>query len=75
MFADGAVDAARFMVGKDAGLYNMEDFLGAEYRFLCHCGPVRRLAWQSPRGLVTLGDCRVAAIGWRLLAMTAGRKE
>ena len=30
MFADGAVDAARFMVGKDAGLYNMEDFLGAE---------------------------------------------
>ena len=30
MFADGAVDAARFMVGKDAGLYNMEDFLGAD---------------------------------------------
>ena len=30
MFAVGAVDAARFMVGKDAGLYNMEDFLGAE---------------------------------------------
>ena len=30
MFADGAVDAARFMVGKGAGLYNMEDFLGAE---------------------------------------------
>ena len=30
MFADGAVAAARFMVGKGAGLYNMEDFLGAE---------------------------------------------
>jgi dihydrodipicolinate reductase len=30
MFADGAVAAARFMVGKSAGLYNMEDFLGAE---------------------------------------------
>ena len=30
MFADGAVDAARFMVGKAAGLYNMEDFLGNE---------------------------------------------
>jgi dihydrodipicolinate reductase len=28
MFADGAVDAARFMVGKPAGLYNMEHFLG-----------------------------------------------
>jgi len=28
MLADGAVDAARFMVGKAAGLYNMEDILG-----------------------------------------------
>jgi len=27
MLADGAVDAARFMVGKDKGLYNMEDML------------------------------------------------
>ena len=27
MLADGAVDAARFMVGKPAGLYNMEDML------------------------------------------------
>ena len=27
MLADGAVDAARFMVGKDAGLYNMENLL------------------------------------------------
>ena len=27
MLADGAVDAARFMVGKGAGLYNMEDLL------------------------------------------------
>jgi 4-hydroxy-tetrahydrodipicolinate reductase len=27
MFADGAVDAARFLVGKTPGLYNMEDFL------------------------------------------------
>lgn len=27
MLADGAVDAARFMVGKDAGLYNMESLL------------------------------------------------
>ena len=26
--ADGACDAARFMVGKSAGLYNMEDMLG-----------------------------------------------
>ena len=28
MLADGAVDAARFMVGKGVGLYNMEDILG-----------------------------------------------
>ena len=28
MLADGAVDAARFMAGKTAGLYNMEDMLG-----------------------------------------------
>ena len=28
MLADGAVAAARFMVGKPAGLYNMEDILG-----------------------------------------------
>ena len=28
MLADGAVDAARFMVGKDKGLYNMENMLG-----------------------------------------------
>ena len=28
MLADGAVDAARFMVGKDIGLYNMENLLG-----------------------------------------------
>ena len=28
MLADGAVDAARFMVGKGKGLYNMEDILG-----------------------------------------------
>ena len=28
MLADGAVDAARFMVGKPAGLYNMENMLG-----------------------------------------------
>ena len=28
MLADGAVAAARFMVGKGAGLYNMEDILG-----------------------------------------------
>ena len=28
MLADGAVDAARFMVGKGIGLYNMEDILG-----------------------------------------------
>lgn len=28
MLADGAVDAARFMVGKSKGLYNMEDILG-----------------------------------------------
>ena len=28
MLADGAVDAARFMVGKETGLYNMEDILG-----------------------------------------------
>ena len=27
MLADGAVDAARFMVGKDIGLYNMENLL------------------------------------------------
>ena len=27
MLADGAVDAARFMVGKGIGLYNMEDML------------------------------------------------
>jgi len=28
MLADGAVDAARFMVGKSAGFYNMENMLG-----------------------------------------------
>ena len=28
MLADGAVEAARFMVGKGAGLYNMENILG-----------------------------------------------
>ena len=28
MLADGAVTAARFMVGKEKGLYNMEDILG-----------------------------------------------
>ena len=28
MLAEGAVDAARFIVGKAAGLYNMEDLLG-----------------------------------------------
>ena len=28
MLADGACDAARFMVGKPAGFYNMEDMLG-----------------------------------------------
>lgn len=28
MLADGAVDAARFMLGKDKGLYNMESMLG-----------------------------------------------
>ena len=28
MLADGAVDAARFMLGKPKGLYNMEDILG-----------------------------------------------
>ena len=28
MLADGAVDAARFMVGKSAGFYNMESMLG-----------------------------------------------
>ena len=28
MLAEGAVDAARFMVGKGAGLYNMENILG-----------------------------------------------
>ena len=28
MLADGAVDAARFMVGKEKGLYNMESILG-----------------------------------------------
>ena len=28
MFADGAVDAARFMLGKPVGLYNMESMLG-----------------------------------------------
>ena len=28
MLADGAVDAARFMMGKDTGLYNMESILG-----------------------------------------------
>ena len=28
MLADGAVEAARFMVGKPAGFYNMEDMLG-----------------------------------------------
>lgn len=28
MLADGAVDAARFMVGKPVGLYNMENMLG-----------------------------------------------
>lgn len=29
MLAEGAVDAARFIVGKPAGLYNMNDLLGA----------------------------------------------
>lgn len=29
MLADGAVDAARFVAGKPAGLYHMEDLLGA----------------------------------------------
>ena len=29
MLAEGAVDAARFIVGKKAGLYNMENLLGA----------------------------------------------
>ena len=28
MLAEGAVDAARFIVGKKAGLYGMEDLLG-----------------------------------------------
>jgi len=28
MLADGAVEAARFMVGKSAGFYNMENMLG-----------------------------------------------
>lgn len=28
MLAEGAVDAARFMVGKDVGMYNMENLLG-----------------------------------------------
>ena len=28
MLAEGAVDAARFLAGKQPGLYNMEDFLG-----------------------------------------------
>jgi len=28
VFADGALDAARFLVGKPAGLYNMNDLLG-----------------------------------------------
>jgi dihydrodipicolinate reductase len=28
MLADGAVDAARFMEGKTAGLYDMESLLG-----------------------------------------------
>ena len=28
MLADGAVDAARFMLGKSVGLYNMESILG-----------------------------------------------
>ena len=27
LFADGAVSAARFMIGKPAGMYNMEDLL------------------------------------------------
>ena len=27
MFADGAYEAARFLVGKTAGLYNMNDIL------------------------------------------------
>jgi dihydrodipicolinate reductase len=27
MLADGAVDAARFMLGKPKGLYNMENIL------------------------------------------------
>ena len=27
MFADGAVDAARFLLGKPAGLYTMDDLL------------------------------------------------
>ena len=28
MFADGAVEAARFVVGKAPGIYNMESILG-----------------------------------------------
>ncbi|MBQ6622416.1 MAG: 4-hydroxy-tetrahydrodipicolinate reductase [Mogibacterium sp.] len=28
LFADGALDAARFLAGKPAGMYNMEDLLG-----------------------------------------------
>ena len=28
LFADGAVDAARYLADKPAGLYNMEDMLG-----------------------------------------------
>ncbi len=30
VFADGAIEAARFIVGKPAGLYDMEDYLGRE---------------------------------------------
>ena len=30
MLADGAVDAAKFMVGKSKGLYDMESILNAK---------------------------------------------
>ena len=28
MFADGAIDAAAFVIGKQPGIYNMENLLG-----------------------------------------------
>jgi 4-hydroxy-tetrahydrodipicolinate reductase len=28
LFADGAIDAAKFLAGKEAGMYNMNDLLG-----------------------------------------------